>query len=153
MKSLVKEGKISEQDIDHSVRNVLRMKFRLGLFDDPYTDTLYYKENNLSKNYKDSIALQLAEESIVLLKNENNLLPLSRNIKRIALIGPFADNNNDPTGPGQGVINRKILSRVLQGLKNSLNSKVIIDFVKGCNVNDSDYTGFDPALKQPGKLM
>ncbi len=151
LRSLVKEGKISEQDIDNSVRNVLRMKFRLGLFDDPYTDTLYYKENNLSKNYKDSIALQLAEESIVLLKNENNLLPLSRNIKRIALIGPFADNNNDPTGPWAGGYKQENVVSVLQGLKNSLNSKVIIDFVKGCNVNDSDYTGFDPAIKAARK--
>jgi len=151
LKNLVAEGKISEEDIDNSVRNVLRMKFRLGLFDNPYTDTLYFKGNNLSKNYKDSIALKLAEESIVLLKNENNLLPISRDIKRIALIGPFADDNSNPTGPWAGGYKQENVISVLEGLKKSVNSGILIDFVKGCNVDDSDYTGFDAAIKAARK--
>ncbi len=147
LKSLLEEGKISETEINKSVRNVLRMKFKLGLFDNPYTDTSYFKENNLSKRYKDSIALQLAKESIVLLKNENHLLPVSRDVKRIALIGPFADNNNDPAGPWAGGHKPENLVSVLQGLKNSVNSTTVIDFVKGCNVNDSDYKEFDAAVE------
>ncbi len=146
LKNLVEEGKISEENINSSVRNVLRMKFRLGLFDNPYTDTLYYHDNNLSKSYKDSIALQLAKESIVLLKNENNLLPLSRNINRIALIGPFADNNSDLTGPWAGAYKSEKVVNISQGLKNLLDTnKVIIDYVQGCN--DSSFSGLDEALE------
>ncbi len=151
LKNLVEAGRISENEIDNSVRNVLRMKFRLGLFDNPYTDTSYFKENNLSQDYKDSIALRLAEESIVLLKNDKNLLPLSRDVKRIALIGPFSDNNNDPVGPWAGGYNPENVVSILQGLKNIVNDSIIIDFVKGCNVNDSDYTGFDAAVEAAGK--
>ncbi len=151
LKNLVEEGKISEKEIDNSVRNVLRLKFRLGLFDNPYTDTTYFKEHNLSKSFRDSAALQLAKESIVLLKNENDLLPLSKNIKRIALIGPFADNKNDLTGPWAGGYKLENIISVLQGLKNTINSNTIIDYVKGCNVNDSDYTDFAPAVEAARK--
>ncbi len=146
LKNLVEEGKISQKDIDNSVRNVLRMKFRLGLFDNPYTDISYFTKNNLSKSYKDSIALQLAKESIVLLKNDNNILPVSRGVKRIALIGPFADNNDDPAGPWAGGYKPENIVSVLQGLKNTVNKNTMIDFVKGCNVNDSDFTEFNAAI-------
>ncbi len=147
LKQLVEEGKISQKNLDRSVRNVLRMKFRLGLFDNPYTDTSYFAKNRLSKSYKDSIALQLSKESIVLLKNENNVLPLSRDVKRIALIGPFADNPNDPAGPWSGGYTPENIVTVLQGLKNAVNNKTLIDVVKGCNVNDSDYSGFNDAIE------
>lgn len=146
LKVLVEEGKISEEDINSSVRNVLRMKFRLGLFDNPYTDTLFFKENNLSRDYKDSVALRLAKESIVLLKNDNNLLPLSREVNRIALIGPFADNNTDLTGPWAGGYRSENVVSILQGLKNLLDTgKVKIDYVEGCN--DSGYNRLDEAIE------
>lgn len=92
---LIKEGKVSEKDIDAMVRNILRVKLRLGLFDDPFTDTkkssvLYVKEH-LAK------AKQAAIESAILLKNDNNVLPLT-NVKKVAIIGPLADAPHDQMG-------------------------------------------------------
>ncbi len=147
LKKLVEEGKISEKQIDKSVRNVLRMKFRLGLFENPYTDIEYFRKNNLSKSYKDSIALRLAKESIVLLKNENNLLPLRKNIKKIALIGPLADNNEDPTGVWAGAGKPEDVVTVLQGFKNLLQGNTEINFIRGCGFNDRDSSEFNAAIE------
>ena len=146
LKSLVEDGRISWELINKSVRNVLRMKFRLGLFENPYTDVSFFQKNSLTKEYKDSIALQLSKESIVLLKNENNILPLNKEIKKIALIGPLADNNEDIMGGWAGAYERENVVTVLQGLKNLLNSDTKINFVKGCNINDSDYANFNAAI-------
>ena len=81
LKNLVERELIPQEKIDDAVRYVLKMKFKLGLFENPYVDINFFERNDLKKSYKDSIALQLAKESIVLLKNENNLLPLNKNIK------------------------------------------------------------------------
>ena len=146
LKHLVKNGFISEEQIDNSVRNVLRMKFKLGLFDNPYTNVEFFKTNNLRQMYKDSIALQLAKESIVLLKNENNLLPLKKDIKKIALIGPLANNDEDPMGVWAGAGNPEDVVTVYQGLKNLLPGGSEINFVQGCDFTGSDTTGFDEAV-------
>jgi beta-glucosidase len=146
LKNLVENGFISEEQIDNSVRNVLRMKFKLGLFDNPYTDVEFFKTNNLSKIYKDSIALQLAKESIVLLKNENNLLPLKKDIKKIALIGPLAYNNEDPMGVWAGAGKSEDVVTIYQGLKNLLPESAKINYVQGCDFTGSDTTGFDEAI-------
>lgn len=149
--NLVKEGLISENLINNSVRNVLRMKFRLGLFNNPYTDIEYFNKKELSKTYKDSIALQLARESIVLLKNEDDLLPLNKNLKKIALIGPLADNDEDLTGGWSGAYQREKVVTVLQGLRNVLKSNTGIECVKGCNFNDSDDMNFISAVNAAEK--
>ena len=146
LKHLVEEGKLSEDLIDNSVRNVLRMKFRLGLFENPYTDVDFFEKNNLKKNYKDSIALQLAKESIVLLKNENDLLPLKKDLKSIALIGPLADNHEDVLGMWAGAGDPENTVTVLQGIKNVLDDDVDINYVKGCNFNDDDRSGFEDGV-------
>ncbi len=94
--SLVKAGAVSEKIIDNAVRNILRLKFRLGLFDHPYIDT-----NEKSKAYCEDhlqAAKQAATESFVLLKNEKNTLPLSSSIKKLAIIGPLADAPHDQMG-------------------------------------------------------
>ncbi len=96
LKELVESGQISEKLIDGAVRNILRMKFRLGLFDNPYTKiqdkTPYYSEDALKK------AEKAAEEGAVLLKNENELLPLTQKTKTIAVIGPLSDAPADQVG-------------------------------------------------------
>ncbi len=85
---LVKEGKVSEEQLNEAVRRVLRVKFRLGLFENPYTPVTTEQERFLlAESMK--IAEKLAEESIVLLKNEDKALPLS-NVKKIAVVGPMA---------------------------------------------------------------
>ncbi|HSD63286.1 MAG TPA: glycoside hydrolase family 3 N-terminal domain-containing protein, partial [Ignavibacteriaceae bacterium] len=146
LKQLVEAGYISEDEINKSVHHVLLLKFKLGLFEHPYTDIDFFHKNNLSQNYKDSIALRLAEESIILLKNENHLLPLGKKIKRVALIGPLADNNSDPMGVWAGAGKPEDVITVYQGFKNLLNGKVEIELVKGCNFNDFDSSGFNDAI-------
>lgn len=92
---LIKEGKVSEKDVDTMVRNILRVKLRLGLFEDSLTDTknpsVLYVKDHLEK------AKQAAIESAILLKNDKNLLPLT-NVKKVAIIGPLADAPHDQMG-------------------------------------------------------
>lgn len=92
---LVKEGKVSVETIDNAVRNILRIKFRMGLFENPYVDTK--KESVLYADAHLKAARQAAIESAILLKNDNNTLPLSRD-KKVAIIGPMADAPHDQMG-------------------------------------------------------
>lgn len=92
---LVKEGKVSVETIDNAVRNILRIKFRMGLFENPYVDTK--KESVLYADAHLKAARQAAIESAILLKNDNNTLPLSRG-KKVAVIGPMADAPHDQMG-------------------------------------------------------
>lgn len=95
LKELVGEGKVSEKELDDAVRNILRIKFRLGLFENPYIDTkkksVFYADSHLKA------AKKAAVESAILLKNENNILPLS-STQKIAVIGPMADAAHDQLG-------------------------------------------------------
>jgi beta-glucosidase len=147
LKNLVEQGKIPVEQINKSVQNILRIKYKLGLFDNPYTEIEFYKKNNLRKAYKDSIALQLAKESIVLLKNKDNLLPLSKDVKKVALIGPLANNNKDLLGSWSAAGNPDDIVTVLQGLKNLLGDNIQIKFAKGCGIHDDDVSGFDEAIR------
>ncbi len=96
LEALIKEGKVSEKIIDEAVRNILRLKFRMGLFDNPYVEIQeempFYTADALEK------AKQAAIESAVLLKNENQLLPLSNSVRSIAIVGPLADSPADQVG-------------------------------------------------------
>lgn len=89
LKELIKENKVSEETIDNAVRNILRVKFQLGLFDNPYVDekavSVIYSEKNLA------IAKEMATQSVILLKNNNQTLPINSAIKTIAVVGPMAD--------------------------------------------------------------
>lgn len=93
---LIKEGKVKEQTINQAVRNILRIKFRLGLFDNPYVDeqapSPFYNAHHLEA------AKQMAVESMILLKNEKETLPLSTDIKTLAVVGPMADAPHDQLG-------------------------------------------------------
>ena len=87
--------------LDESVRRVLKLKFKLGLFDDPFLYSNKRREENiLSSNLFDELATEAASKSIVLLKNENGLLPISSD-KKIALIGPLADDSDAPIEIGE----------------------------------------------------
>jgi beta-glucosidase len=96
IKQLLKEGKITESRIDEAVRNILRVKFELGLFDNPYV-SLDAEKKLLDPAFLDH-ARKIARESAVLLKNEGNTLPLSTNISSVAVIGPLADAPRDQLG-------------------------------------------------------
>jgi len=85
----VREGKIPISQVDQAVERILRIKFQMGLFEDPYVDVEKAVQTVNSEEHK-QLALQTARESIVLLKNEKNTLPLKKDIKSIAVIGPNA---------------------------------------------------------------
>lgn len=92
----IKAGKVKEEVIDDAVRNILRVKFRLGLFDNPYVDekqpSVMYNESHLAATKR------AAEESAILLKNEGNVLPLKENVRTVAIVGPMADAPHDQLG-------------------------------------------------------
>ncbi|WP_338359373.1 glycoside hydrolase family 3 protein [Yeosuana marina] len=109
---LVNENKLSREDIDRAVGDVLRLKFTLGLFENPYTDKNLIKERFHSKENQD-IALEAGHKSIVLLKNENHMLPLSKDIKTVAVIGP----NANASRLGGYSVKNKVATTVLEGIK------------------------------------
>ena len=125
MAKLVEEGKISMQLVDDAVKRVLRIKFRLGLFDNPYTPTSTEKERFLLPQSL-AIAEKLAEETIVLLKNENKVLPLANGNKpTIAVMGPLVENCAELLGHGMDMDMQKMSSpskrRWMQNLQARLN--------------------------------
>ncbi len=127
---LVKDGKVSEATIDRAVARNLRNKFLLGLFENPYVDPdRAVRVTNTIANRE--LAAEAARRSIVLLKNENNVLPLDRNtLKTIAIIGPNADRvhlGGYSDNPGRGV-------SVLQGITDKLSGKVKITYAEGCKI-------------------
>jgi beta-glucosidase len=133
MKENISEGRVNVSLIDRSVSRILRQKFRLGLFENPYVDTDHaVKVSNSAENRE--LALQAAREGIVLLKNENGLLPLHRNIQSIAVIGPNADDERNQLGDYTSRIILQNVVTVLEGIKNKVSSNTRITYVKGCNV-------------------
>lgn len=132
LKTLVEKDKISIVLVDDAVRRVLRIKFQLGLFDDPYKycdEDLEAKELYTEANL--AIARDVAKKSIVLLKNDNALLPLSKELKSIAVIGSLADDKNSPLGNwrGKGAYNSAV--SLLEGVSAALGENTKIYFEKG----------------------
>jgi len=142
---LLKEGKITEAQIDDAVRRILRMKFKLGLFDDPYRycDTIREKEQVLSQGHLD-IARDAVRKSIVLLKN-NGVLPLSKNVKSIGVIGPLADDQLDMMGTWSAMGDAKDVVTLLSALKVKL-PKATITYAKGCEIDGDSKADFSQAL-------
>ncbi len=130
----VEEGKVSMNTIDRSVRRILELKYRLGLFDNPFVDTEKAVEISHTEKSQE-LALQAAREGIVLLKNEEGILPLSKNIKSIAVIGPNADDEKNQLGDYTSKVVLQDIVTVLDGVSNKLGEDVKITYVKGCNVN------------------
>ena len=145
---LVKEGKISITDVDNAVRRVLKKKFELGLFDDPYrfsNEKREKQELNADKNRQ--AAKEVAKKSIVLLKNETQILPISKSVKKIALIGPLAKSNNDMKGFWSVEWKNDELVSLYDGVKNKFGKNAEILYAKGCNINDTLTNDFSQAIK------
>ncbi len=142
---LLKDGKVSEAQIDDAVRRILRMKFKLGLFDDPYRycDTIREKELVLNQSHLD-IARDVARKSMVLLKN-NNVLPLSKNVKSIAVIGPLADDQNDLIGTWSARGEGKDVVSLLTAIKAKL-PNANVTYAKGCEIEGDSKANFNQAL-------
>lgn len=155
---LVKDGAVSESLIDDAVRRILRLKFELGLFDDPYKycDETREKETiGSSKNHE--VVLDMAKKSIVLLKNYNKLLPLKKEGQKIALIGALANDKSSPLGSWRIAAEDDTAVSVLEGMQrykgNTLTyakgTDVITEkatFVQEVVINTTDKNGFDEAL-------
>lgn len=151
MEALVAEGTLSEELINDAVRRILRMKFKLGLFEHPYVDENLQKGLILHRDHIQA-ALDLARESIVLLKNEKDTLPLNRKkLNTIALIGPLADDKDAPLGTWRCEGREENVVTVYEGLKNKFGDDVKINYAKGCDVKGSSRSGFDKALKAARK--
>jgi beta-glucosidase len=129
----VEEGKVPEALVDRAVRRVLELKFRLGLFDHPYVD-LAQAERVVHSQEHQQLALQVAREGIVLLKNQNDLLPLKKDLKSIAVIGPNADDRWNQLGDySPSMVPQKVIT-VLEGIKQAVSPATQVMYVKGCDV-------------------
>ena len=153
---LVREGKVSEDKVDDAVRRILRVKFELGLFDDPYKycNEEREKEELYSQEHMDAV-LDMARKSIVLLKNEGSLLPLKQNQKGIAVIGALADDKTSPLGSWRIGSDDNTAISVLEGLDNYCSYKYAkgadvavgpVSFTYDVNINETDKSGFAEAV-------
>ncbi len=142
---LVDKGTVSTAAIDEAVRRILRIKLLLGLFDQPYTDPLLEKQVLLTPENL-MIARQMARESIVLLKNDKNILPLSKSTK-IALIGPLADSKQDMLGTWSCMGEAKDVITLLQGIQAAASKPGHVVAAKGCSVTGNDRSGFKAAMQ------
>ena len=145
MKELVEEGKITMAQVDESVRRVLRVKFRLGLFERPYTPVTSEKERFFRPQSMD-IAAQLAAESMVLLKNENQILPLTDK-KKIAVVGPMAKNGWDLLGSWCGHGKDTDVVMLYNGLATEFVGKAELRYALGCRTQGDNRKGFEEALE------
>jgi beta-glucosidase len=128
------------------VRRVLREKFRLGLFEHPYVNPQQAVKIVHSQEHQD-LALKVAREGIVLLKNEQNLLPLKKTLKSIAVIGPDADNGANQLGDYTARTVLQPVVTILQGIKEKVGPQTKILYAKGSNVLGDDKSGFRDAVQ------
>jgi len=149
-KQLVDEKKIPMRKIDDAVSRVLRVKFRLGLFDHPYTDVVAESARYLETGSK-AIALKLATESMVLLKNNSKTLPLTALTKQIALIGPMAKDKSNLLGSWSGHGYASDVVSIFEGLEKELGNKAKINYAKGCDFDSLAETGFNEAISAAQK--
>ena len=141
---LLKEGKVSQAVIDEAVRRILRIKFRLGLFEHPYVDEAA-ESGSLFTAANRAAAREIAGRSMVLLKNDREALPLTKNIGSIAVIGPLADNKSAPLGwwSGDGRDNDTVTP--LAGIKAKVSPQTKVSYAKGCEILGDSNAGFAEA--------
>jgi beta-glucosidase len=142
----VEDGRIPMSLVDRAVRRVLELKFRLGLFEHPYVDLDRAKQVMHSSEHQ-KLALDAAREGIVLLKNQGDLLPLNKNLKTVAVIGPNANNADNLFGDYSPMVVPQHVATILEGIKGKVSSSARVVYAKGCNVNDQDKSGFQPAVQ------
>ena len=129
----VREGRVPTELVDRAVRRILLLKFQLGLFENPYVDPAQAEKTTHSEEHR-QLALQAAREGIVLLRNEGGLLPLGRDLKRIAVIGPNADDPRNQLGDYiPDVILQEVVT-ILNGIREQVSPQTEVAYVKGCDV-------------------
>jgi beta-glucosidase len=145
---LVKSGKVKEADINTAVRRILKKKFELGLFEDPYrySNAEREKETIMKPEFIEA-SRDVAKRSIVLLKNQNQLLPLSKEIKKLAVIGPLGNNKKELIGPWAGQGDGMKCVSVLEGIKAKVSATTQLLFAEGCDFSNPSTAGFAEAIK------
>ncbi len=150
LSTLVSEGKVPVSMIDDAVKRILKKKFELGLFDDPYKNCNPQREQKeLYNPYHTEVARDMARKSIVLLKNENNLLPLSKDVKIIAFIGPLVKAVKQNKGfwdvevPG---VDSNFIVTQWEGLENKVGKNTKLLYAKGCDIDGNSTEGFAEAV-------
>lgn len=158
LKELVKSGKVNMKVIDDAVKRILRVKFELGLFDDPYKycDSKREKELIYHPDHL-AAALDIAKKSIVLLKNKQQLLPLQKTQKNIAVIGALANEKNSPLGSWRIGSDDNSAVSVLEGLKKYTSNFVYtkgadvtvgpVNFIQELKINETDKSEFNEAIE------
>ncbi|MBY9008781.1 MAG: glycoside hydrolase family 3 C-terminal domain-containing protein [Candidatus Lokiarchaeota archaeon] len=142
----IKTNLLKEEVIDKALNRLFRARFLLGMFDPPelvpYTN-IPYEVNDCEEHRQ--LALEAAKKTIVLLKNEGNLLPLEKNIKKIAVIGPTADNKDVLLGNYNGTPSK--YTTILNGIRESVSDQTEILFSEGCPLKEKSTEGFNEAIK------
>jgi beta-glucosidase len=141
----VRDGRVPESIVDEALRRVLRVKFAIGLFDDPYTDPAAAEKVILSPEHR-RIAREVARNAFVLLRNEGSVLPISPDIRSIAVIGPLADSKRDPLGTWAAVGKAEDTVTVLAGIQEHAGEGVTVKHARGCDVRGHDASGIAEAV-------
>lgn len=144
LKTAYEEGLITMTDLDRAVGNVLHLKFRMGLFENPYVSPELARKLVRSKEHK-KLARQVAREGVVLLKNED-VLPLDKSIGHLAVIGPNADMIYNQLGDYTAPQDRREIVTVLDGIRAAVSPKTRVTYVKGCAVRDTTETDLPAAV-------
>ena len=148
LEEAVREGKLDMQAIDTSVERILRAKYALGLFDDPYRFLDVKRERReIRSEAVTNLARKAAASSMVLLKNDHATLPLSKQTKRIALIGPLANNRSEVMGSWNARGEESDVVTVLDGIKKKLGNNVTVTYVQGCDFLDPSTHEFSAAFE------
>lgn len=141
----VEKGLIDEATIDRAVKRLFKARFRLGMFDPPemvpYAQ-IPYEVNDCAAHRQ--LALQAARESIVLLKNQDRFLPLSKDLRSIAVIGPNANDEVVLYGNYNGIPSKAVTP--LEGIRAKVGPDAVVRYAKGCDINSDDTSGFEEAI-------
>ena len=148
----VKNGSVKESTIDDAVRDILIMKYRLGLFRQPYA-SLDRAKTELSSTAQHEAARVAAQRTAVLLRNEGGLLPLKRSIASVAVVGPIADSKPDTMGSWSIAGNIENTVTVLEGLRRKLGSAVTINYAKGVEIDRGGTSIFDDQFVSPRAVL
>lgn len=150
LSAAVRAGKLSEEVVNEAVRRVLRVKFVYGLFDDPYRNAKPEREKELllAKEHR-AVAREMAQQSIVLLKNEKELLPLAKSVKSIALIGPLAGNEHrrELVGTWAWAQKPEDVVSVIEGITSKVSSGTKVLYDKGCEIESDSGARIEQAVK------
>jgi beta-glucosidase len=143
---LIRDGQLSMATVDEAVRRILRIKFRLGLFEKPYVDEAREREVILNPRHV-AAAREIAARSVVLLKNEGEALPLSQNLKSIAVIGPLAHDQKNLLGSWTGDGREEEAVTLLTGIKAKVGPQTKVIYAKGCDITSDNTDSMAEAMR------